>query len=244
MSRRLVTAGFIAAIMAAPAFAQGVTQNQGITQPATPQPAETQVNQGLGANAAQREQRVQQGGAPQDTGTPMRQGQNASAPAQMGQQQSQADMQYVQQTLAAGTVSLQQSNFALAKAQHPRVKEFANFEVAEQNTLADVMRSFSEPSSTASTSPGARQAASTAPELPAADAAVMEKLSKAQPGAAFDKDYVAAQIDGHRKLLAVQETYMKNASGNREALNVAKLASGQIKEHITMLQDLQKELGR
>ena len=242
MSRRLAAAGFIAAVMAAPAFAQ--QQNQAIPYSVTPQATETQPNQGLGSNAQQRQQRVQQGGAPQDTGTPMRQGQNNSAPAQMGQQQSQADMQYIQQTLAAGTVSLQQSNFALAKAQNPRVKEFANFEVAEQNTLADIMHSFSDPASTASTSSGAKQAASTAPELPAADAAVMEKLSKAQPGAAFDKDYVAAQIQGHQKLLAVQETYLKAAGGNREAVNIAKLASGQIKEHLTLLQDMQKELGR
>jgi uncharacterized protein (DUF305 family) len=239
MSRRLVTIGFLAAIAATPVFAQSAPVSP---IPADPRPADTPLNQGLGSNVQQREQRVQQGGAPQDTTTPMRQGQGAAAPA--GAQQSQADMQYVQQTLAAGTVSLQQSNFALAKAQHPRVKEFANFEVAEQNALADVMHSFADPSSTASTSPGARQAASTAPEIPAADAAAMEKLSKAQPGAAFDRDYVAAQIDGHRKLLAIQETILKNGGGARETMNVAKLARGQILEHIALLQDMQKELGR
>jgi len=239
MSRRLATIGFLAAAATAPALAQQAPVSP---IPANPRPAETQMNQGLGSNVQQREQRVQQGGAPQDTGTPMRQGQAAGAPA--GAQQSQADMQYVQQTLAAGTVSLQQSNFALAKAQHPRVKAFANFEVAEQNTLADVMHSFAEPSSTASTSPGARQAASTAPEIPPADAAAMEKLSKAQAGAGFDRDYVAAQLDGHQKLLAIQETFLKNAGGNREAMNVAKLARGQIVEHINLLQDMQKELAR
>ncbi len=243
MSRRLVTIGFLTAAATAPALAQQAPVSP---IPANPRPAETQMNQGLGSNVQQREQRVQQGGAPQDTGTPMRQGQavGAAAGAPAGAQQSQADMQYVQQTLAAGTVSLQQSNFALAKAQHPRVKAFANFEVAEQNTLADVMHSFAEPSSTASTSPGARQAASTAPEIPPADAAAMEKLSKAQAGAGFDRDYVAAQIDGHQKLLAIQETFLKNAGGNREAMNVAKLARGQIVEHIALLQDMQKELAR
>jgi predicted outer membrane protein len=162
----------------------------------------------------------------------------------MGAQQSKADMDYVRETMAAGTVSLQQSNFALSKAQHPRVKQFAQFEVAEQTTLSDILRSFAEPSSTASTTSGARQAASTAPELPAADAAEMEKFSKASPGAGFDRDYVAAQIKGHQNLLAIQERYLKTSSGNREAMNVAKLASGQIKEHIALLQDMQKELGR
>jgi putative membrane protein len=240
MSRRLVIAG-LAAAFALPALAQQQAPVSPI--PATPQPAETQPNQGLGAGQQERQQRTRQGGAPQDTQTQSRQ-QQGSAPAAAGQQQSQADRQYVQQILAASTVSLQQSNFALSKAQNPRVKMFAEFEVAEQNTIQDVMRSFAEPATTASTTPGAQQAASTAPELPQEDAAAMEKMSRAQPGAAFDKDYVAMQIDGHQKLLAVQERYLQGNPGNREAMNVAKLARGQIKEHLAMLQDMQKELGR
>jgi putative membrane protein len=240
MSRRLVIAG-LAVAFSLPALAQQQAPVSPI--PVTPIPAETQTNQGLGANQQQRQQRTQQGGAPQDTQTPMRQGQ-ASAPAGMGQQQSEADRQYVQQTLAAGTVALQASNFALTKAQHPRVKQFANFEVAEQNTLADVLHSFADPATTASTSAGAQSAASTAPELPQKDAAAMEQMSRAQPGAAFDKDYVAMQIQGHQELLSIQERYLQSNPGNREAMNVAKLARGQIKQHLALLEDMQRELGR
>ncbi|WP_201859538.1 DUF4142 domain-containing protein [Microvirga soli] len=241
MSRRLVIAGLMAAV-AIPAFAQ--QQNQAIPQSTTPQPAETQTNPALGQNAQQRQQRTQQGGAPQDTQTPARQGQANSAPAAMGEAQSQADRQYIQQALALGTVSLQQSNFALSKAQNPRVKQFAEFEVGEQNLLAEIMHSFADPNATASTTRGAQAAASTAPELPAKDAQAMERLSKAEAGAAFDKDYVALQIQGHQELLKLQESYLKQGSGNRETTNVAKLARGQIQEHLTMLQDMQKELGR
>jgi predicted outer membrane protein len=241
MSRRLVIAGLMAAI-AVPAFAQ--QQNQAIPQSTTPQPAETQTNPALGQNAQQRQQRTQQGGAPQDTQTPARQGQANSAPAAMGQEQSQADRQYIQQALALSTVSLQQSNFALTKAQNPRVKQFAEFEVGEQNLLTEILHSFADPNATASTTRGAQAAASTAPELPAKDAQAMERLSKAQGGAAFDKDYVGLQIQGHQELLKLQEDYLKQGSGNRETTNVAKLARNQIQEHLTMLQDMQKELGR
>ena len=241
MSRRLVVAG-LAAAFALPALAQ--SQGPVGTIPATPQPTETQPNQGLGQNAQQREQRTQQGGAPQDTQTPARQGQANSAPAAMGQQQSQADRQYVQQLLALSTVSLQQSNFAHGKAQNPRVKQFADFEIAEQNLLTDIMHSFADPNATASTTQGAQQSAATAPELPQKDSQAMERLSKAQPGAAFDKDYVALQIQGRQELLQLQEAYLKQGSGNRETTNVARLASGQIKQHLTMLQDIQKELGK
>ncbi|MBM1173224.1 DUF4142 domain-containing protein [Microvirga arabica] len=241
MSRRLVIAGLMAAI-AIPAFAQ--QQNQAIPQATTPQPAETQTNPALGQNAQQRQQRTQQGGAPQDTQTPARQGQANSAPAAMGQEQSQADRQYIQQALALSTVSLQQSNFALTKAQNPRVKQFAEFEVGEQNLLTEIMHSFADPNATASTTRGAQAAASTAPELPPKDAQAMERLSKAAGGAAFDKDYVALQIQGHQELLKLQDDYLKQGSGNRETTNVAKLARGQIQEHLTMLQDIQKELGQ
>jgi predicted outer membrane protein len=245
-SRRLVIAGLVAAVslpaVSLPTLAQ--QQNQAIPFSTTPQPAERQTNPALGQNAQERQQRTQQGGAPQDTQTPARQGQAASAPAAMGQQQSQADRQYVQQALALSTVSLQQSNFALSKAQNPRVKQFAEFEIGEQNLLTEIMHSFADPNATASTTAGAQASASTAPELPQKDSATMERMSRAQPGAAFDKDYVALQIQGHQELLKLQETYLQQSSGNRETTNLARLSRNQIQEHLTMLQDIQKELGR
>lgn len=246
MPRRLAIVG-LAAVLACPAFAQQVQQNQAIPYPVTPQPAETQTNQGLGQNTQQREQRVRQGGAPQDTRAQTNQGQSqgqSGAPVQMSQQQSQADRQYVQQTLAAGTVSLQASNFAATKAQNPRVKQFAGFEIAEQNTLSEVMHSMAEPTATSSTTQGAQQAASTAPELPQADAAAMERMSKAQGGPDFDKDYVAMQLKGHQDLFAIQERYLQGNPQNRELTNVARLALGQIREHIALLKDIQNELSR
>ena len=239
-ARRLMIAG-IAVAFALPAFAQ--QQNQAIPYPVTPQPTETQPNPALGQDAEQSQRRTQQGGAPQDTRTPMRQGQAGGAPAAQGQQQSQADRQYIEQMLALSTVSLQQSNFAVSKAQDPRVKQFAEFEIEEQNNLTDVLRSFADPAATAATSAGAQASASTAPELSQGDSAAMERLSKAQPGAALDREYIAMQIQGHQKLLKLQEDNLQN-SGNREMTNIAKLARGQIKEHIAMLEDIQRELGR
>jgi hypothetical protein len=45
-------------------------------------------------------------------------------------------------------------------------------------------------------------------------------------------------------LLKLQETYLQQSSGNRETTNLARLSRNQIQEHLTMLQDIQKELGR
>lgn len=243
-SRRAALAGLIA-LASLPALAQN--QNQAIPFSVTPQPTETDPAQGLGSRAQERQQRTRQGGAPQDTRTPERQG-AASAPAGLGQQQSQADRLYVQEALALSTVSLQQSNFALSKALHPRVKLFAQFETEEQTTLTDVLHSFADPSATGSTTSGAQQAASTAPELSQQDSAAMERLSRAQGGAAFDRDYVALQIEAHRRLLALQDRYLQNASNNREMMNVARLARARIGEHLALLSTIQAtiqaELGR
>jgi len=245
MDRRLVTTGLAAAIVS-PALAQ----NQGPVSPipVTPQgTTESRPNEALGTNAQQREQRTTQGGNPQDTRTPSRQGgaqagaKGGSSSATAGQQTTEADRQHINDTLAAGTVALQTSNFALSKAQNPRVKRFAEFEIGEQNTLADVLHSLAEPTSTAST--GAAQAASTAPVLSQQASAMMEKLSRAQPGPSFDQDYVAGQVQGHQELLAIQERYLSSGSTNRELVAIARMAQNTIREHLTLLQQIKGELG-
>ncbi|WP_187144435.1 hypothetical protein [Microvirga massiliensis] len=51
------------------------------------------------------------------------------------------------------------------------------------------------------------------------------------------------QIEGHRELLQIQERYLASNPQNREHMNVAKLARGMIKEHIALLDDIQKKMG-
>jgi predicted outer membrane protein len=218
MHRRTVTVGLLAAI-ASPALAQ--------QQPRT---TETQPNQNLQAAPAQ-QQRMQSGGNPQDTGAQAAQG---------GARQSQADAQHIEQTLAIGTLAHQAATFARDKAQHPRVKMFAMFEEAEQTTMAEVIKSLADPATTASAP--AQGAASTAPVMPQQTEPKMEAMSKLPAGAEFDKAFVALQLEGHQNLLQIQERYISANPANRAQLAIAKLSRTQIKEHIAMLQDIQKEL--
>jgi putative membrane protein len=224
MHRRLVLSGLAAAV-ATPAFAQA---QQPAPIQATPQSAQGQSGSAAG-------------------------GVYASA-GPMGQ----AESQHLQQTLAAGTVALQTSETALQKAQNPKVKQFAQFERDEQTTIAEVLRSIMEPAATASSGSaaaaasgnatasasagGSARAAATSPEIPADKAKMMEQLQQAQAGAEFDRLYIQGQLQGHQELLQLQERYLQSNSRNREHTNVAKLARGHIKEHITMLQEIQKEL--
>ena len=172
--------------------------------------------------------------------TDNRTGPTAGSGPQGGAQLGQAETQYIQQTLATGTVALQTSEIALQKAQNPRVKEFAGFERDEQTTIAEVLRSVQEPAATASS--GTARAAATAPEIPPDKAGMMQSLQQAQAGAEFDRLYIQGQLQGHQELLQIQERYIQSNSRNREVTNVAKLARGHIKEHVARLQDIQKEL--
>jgi putative membrane protein len=66
---------------------------------------------------------------------------------------------------------------------------------------------------------------------------LIKKLEGA--GGDFDRDYVKAEIEGHNKLLQIQEAYIA-VGRNKSQVNVARLARGMIKEHLTLLADIDK----
>ena len=72
--------------------------------------------------------------------------------------------------------------------------------------------------------------------FPQEEQATLQKMEQ-MDGKEFEAAYVRAQTEGHQKLLRIQEEYL--ASGKDPAhLIVAKLARGQIKEHLQLLADL------
>ena len=140
-------------------------------------------------------------------------------------ERSDADQDHAAQTLAVGTVALETSRFAQQKADNAWVKKFAQYEVAEQTTIAEILKSM-----------GATPA-----KLTDKQDAMIAKAKDAKAGASFDAGYIADQIEGHNELLKIQETYI--SKGKNEAnVNLAKLARGQIKEHLDLLQTIQKQL--
>lgn len=165
----------------------------------------------------------------------------ASGMSRIGGQMGQAEMQHMQQTMQLGMVALESSRIALNKARNEDLKRFANFEVQEQTTLSEVLRSMMDPGATAATgqSGAAMQGAM---QMDASARDVMQKLEGRQAGAEFDKAYLQAQLQGHRDLLQVQERYLQSNSQNREHMNVARMARGQIREHIALLEAMQKTI--
>ena len=155
----------------------------------------------------------------------------------------EAEAKHAADTSTAGLMSLETSRIALKKAQNPKVKEFAQFEVAEQETIADVLTSMRDQATPATGQVKAPSKEITQTNLDAKGKQMVEKLQKAEAGAGFDREYVQGQIQGHQQLLQIQEAYLKGGK-DRESLNVTKLMRGQIKEHLTLLQDIEKQLSR
>ncbi len=253
MPRRVLAAG-LAAVLALPALAQA---------PVTPVPADRQPGGGLATPGAaetsqQRIDRTQQGGSPADTTTPRRQGQQASdnrganPSPQQARQRSEAETRHITDTMAAGTVTFQAANFAATKAQNERVKRFAAFERDEQGLMTDILHSLADPAATSSTQAAEAtaqnrpqnpaQAAATAPVLSGEASAALERMSRAEAGAGFDRDFVALQLERHRELLQIQERYLAGNPQNREQAAIAKLARGMIREHLAELETIQAEL--
>lgn len=142
---------------------------------------------------------------------------------------SAAEGEHITATLDAGKMTLEASRVALSKATDPAVKRFAQLEAAEQETVAEVFSSRVE------------RAQNAPPKVDAEAKSAIDSVHAQQAGPAFDKAYLAGQMEGHRKLLAIQEAYLSNGRDPRQR-GLAMLMRGHIKEHILELEVLQKDM--
>lgn len=139
----------------------------------------------------------------------------------------QAGQNWREMISVPGTVSLMQSEIAVDKASHPKVMEFAKFETSEQNALSTVLKELG-------TKP---------PVIPAKDQAMLDKLKNTPKGAEFDKAYVQAQIEGHAKLMAANNSILDSRkSEGSEERHLAMVLKPTITQHIANTTELNKLL--
>ena len=130
------------------------------------------------------------------------------------------------------------SRIALPKANNALLKQFIEFEIAEQETVADILKTLQ----TNGAPTGSIQAPTDAELMQNLDdtgKASVERLRTSRVGSEFDHAYIQYEVEGHRKLLDIQEVYLK-VHDNLDQTNIAKLARGMIKEHLTLLTGVQK----
>jgi len=144
-------------------------------------------------------------------------------------------------TVKIGSLSLLASRQAVDKAHGKMTKQFAGWEVAEQETVGDIMKSMMPK---APQPRGALNPPTDAEAMKVLDDDAKAKLTdlKGKSGADFDKAFVSLELDGHKKLLTVQEDYLKLGT-DPLTLDVAKLVRGMVKEHIDHLDAIMAQMG-
>lgn len=150
----------------------------------------------------------------------------AQTGSRMAMPMGPAEQRHAMDTLAVGSVALETSRLALSRARGPMVRDFATLEAEEQTTVAQIIREMT----------------GMAPPPPSpADRRLIERLSAAR-GPAFDREYIMGQMDGHRRLLSIQERYLSEGR-NMHNRHIAMLARGRINEHLRDLEKLQRMRG-
>lgn len=132
-----------------------------------------------------------------------------------------ADMQAI---LLAGNFAFLSSRVAADKATDPAVQAFAALEVTEQQAVA---RAF-----------GATPSDQVAPD----HAALLEQMNALEASADFDRQYLAAQIQGHEQLRALHSAYAENGR-NPMARGASIVGVPAIDSHMSMLRAINNRLG-
>ncbi len=151
------------------------------------------------------------------------------------------EARHIEQTMTVGSLSLALSRIAEQKVRFQKLKEFSQLEVAEQQTVADVLKSLQKPGLASGTVKPATEA-EVEEGIDQSGRQALQQLRAAQPGPAFDTEYLDAEVEGHNKLLRIQEEYLR-AGRSLDSLNVAKLVRGMVKEHLQLLSDIRAEMG-
>ena len=149
-----------------------------------------------------------------------------ASPAQNAMTSPTTGSEWAMGIAAPGQLSMLTSQIALNKTKNPDIRDFAKFEVAEQQTVATIIS----------------EMGLTKPPVSPADQAVLDKLNAAQAGMEFDRAYLQAQIDGHTMLNTVTDAYLANSKAATEteipSRHLAMLANATIDSHLETSQKL------
>ncbi|MGB7976734.1 MAG: hypothetical protein WCF81_20850 [Roseiarcus sp.] len=121
--------------------------------------------------------------------------QTLSPPAPAPSAATDGEQKHIRDTTAFGSLSLLLSRMAKSRVTHPLLKQFVEFEISEQETVADVLKALQ----TNAAPKGAIQAPSDADlmqNLDEAGNASVDKLRASEAGPEVDRDYIRFEVEG------------------------------------------------
>lgn len=156
----------------------------------------------------------------------------AAQPATMNMASIDTTAEYGAAVAGPASLSLATSQLAMQKASNVKVKTFATFEHNEQNAIAFVLKDLGIPT----------------PTMTPAEQLTLTQSRDTPAGAAFDRAYIAKQIETHEMLRQLHTAYLSNTTGKANppmeahGRHIATLALATINEHLTIAQSIMPEL--
>ncbi|TAJ29526.1 DUF4142 domain-containing protein [Bosea sp. (in: a-proteobacteria)] len=135
-----------------------------------------------------------------------------------------AELRHANDTLAAGMSSLAMSEVAVRRASGD-IRQFAEFEVAEQRDVAAVLKLRGHQAQQSIDDP---------------TRAMVDRLTTTNAGEQLDAAYLTAQAEGHQRLLDIQQAYLREGQ-DPHSRAVAMLIKGRVQEHIQLIGRLRKK---
>jgi len=144
---------------------------------------------------------------------------------------AQSDQAFVTKLAGVGMAEVELGNLAKDKASSREVKAFAQRMIDEHTKAGNELKAVAERKHLAW------------PAAPPADAVALKNRLSALNGAAFDRAYIDAMVDGHRGVLTDVRAEAQSGS-DPDVKAWAMKASSTVQAHLTHAQDQQRELGR
>ena len=171
----------------------------------------------------------------------------AATPAAMAQAQTQAAAeltaapmnfadvktapQFFTGVLGPAELSLSTSQLAVEKATQKDAHEFAGFELGEAITVNMVLKDLG----------------TAAPAMDPKGTALVDKMKTTGKGEAFDRAYIAFQLDNHEFLRDLADGYLHNSAGasdpaEKQGRHLAMVMLAVFKEHVAICKRINAEL--
>ena len=120
--------------------------------------------------------------------------QQLSPPAPAPSAMTDARQKHIRDTTAFGSLSLLLSRTAKSKVSHPLLKQFVDFEIAEQETVGGILKAIETNAAPSGSTPSPSDA-DLMRNLDDAGKASVEKLRALKAGSDFDRDYIRYEVE-------------------------------------------------
>jgi len=151
---------------------------------------------------------------------------------------SDIESDYFRQVMAIGGLTLLVSRMAQERVKVPKLKKFAELEVAEQETLGEVLKALQNPGTV---NAGWPSEAEIEDRLVPVGRQLLQKIRAGESDIDFAREFFLLQLTGHQQLLRAHEDYLK-VGKNPASIRVAKLADQMTREHLHLLADIKSDV--